>query len=284
MNNKNGFTIIELIIVILIISILVYLLIPVLTVYKSFFISKDPYPPRTYYKDVNEITYKDIKLYHYKKLKLPVFTDKTKITVLNFKDLNNTNVGIFVSDIFSSILQKHNNKVVDRSYIKKISKELKINETDSLSEFELIDKIGKVTTADFFIIGTITSYNYEAQKLFLPLKIREEDKKDYTNEYNECRDSYVNSWFVFWQSKKKSMKILRNTFEILSLEELEHDLRSHTKEEIRNIVSLGISAKIIDVRNSKVRWIGQAETIDLTLLNAATRILNEFYKSIQENK
>jgi len=59
--------------------------------------------------------------------------------------------------------------------------------------------------------------------------------------------------------------------------------KAHVRQ-TSTIASIGISAKVVDVRNARIVWMGQAETNDFTLVGGADRLVATFLASIQERQ
>jgi len=68
---------------------------------------------------------------------------------------------------------------------------------------------------------------------------------------------------------------------VLSLSELDTELKKTYISDARVIASVGISAKVIDVSKGEIIWLGQSETNDFTTVSATRRILDQFFSSIQ---
>ena len=64
------------------------------------------------------------------------------------------------------------------------------------------------------------------------------------------------------------------------MEELEEEYKKFSKEEFRIVATVGVSMKIVRVRDAKVVWAGQGETNDVSLVNGATRIVESFMETI----
>lgn len=244
-----------------------------------------PYLPRTYYEDIENVVIRDVKINSVKSKNGPIFNKNSKIAVLTFKSPEKTQGGVLVSDIFSLFLQEKGFNVVERDYINKILQEQKIimKRQAALSDLEIANKIGKLVAADFMVFGAVTLYNSEGQIIYLPIRIKKEDRDDYTKDYNIYREWYVNKFWPIFDSKQERVKKLRNEINVLSLEELEEEYKKVSKTEFKIIASIGISAKIVEVKSTKIYWMGQAETVDFTLVNGTNRIVEKFFSNIQSN-
>jgi len=245
-----------------------------------------PYSPRTYYGSVEQVVIKDVKANSIKLSKETLFAKNSKIAVLSFEAPEDNKGGILVSDIFSSLLQQQGFDVVERNHIDQILREQQLIGTGRtvLSDLEIASKLGKLIAADYMVFGAVTLYKSEGQTVYLPILIKTEDRDEYTKEYNRYKEWYLNKFWPLWTSKEERAKILRAELKIFSLEELEDELKKYSSTEFKVIASIGISAKVVNVRDAKIYWMGQAETTDFTLVNGTNRILTKFIEAIQSTE
>ncbi|OJJ19692.1 hypothetical protein BKI52_19360 [marine bacterium AO1-C] len=242
-----------------------------------------PYLPDFHYEDAKEVVIKPVKVNSVRATTRPLFNKQVKIAVLNFKSPNNTNGGVLISDVFASALQKNGYKITERDNIDLILKEQNLisGGSTNLSDLEIAQKLGQLLAADYMIFGAVTLYKSEGQNIHLPIKIKEKDRQEYQKEYEEYRKYFVGGWFPLFQSEKSRLKKMRKEHDVLSLPELDERLKKVSKKEFRTIASVGIAAKIVDVRNAKIVWMGQSETNDFTLVSGGKRIIAKFIESIQ---
>lgn len=244
-----------------------------------------PYPPRTYYGSAEDVIIKEVEINSVKGRISKIINRGERVAVLSFKSPGNTQGGALVSDIFSLMLQQNGVSVVERDHIDKVINEHKLINSDgaALSDLQVANKLGKLVSADYMIFGSVTLYKSEGQVIYLPVNVKQEDRESYMSEYSEYREWYLNSWswWPFSDSLEKRIKKLRVDDKVLSLSELEEELGKLTKTEFRNIASIGVSAKIVDVSTTKIDWMGQGETVDFTLVRGANRILDKFVISMQ---
>ena len=276
-NRNNGYTLIELLVSIIFIGILVLFALGVVSGCSS-----PPYLPRTEYGNTEEVVIRPFTPNTVKLRQGEIFSKDKKIAVFSFQSPNLTQGGALVSDMFSSVLQEKGFKVVERDNIDRILREQSLadEKRTSLTDLQIADRLGKLLAADYMIFGAVTLYQAEPQTLYIPIRLKKEDRADYEKEYNSYRDKYINSW-SFWISKEKKIKQLREDEKVLSLPEIETELAKLSKEEFRVIASVGISAKVVDVKKGEIVWLGQGETNDFTTVNATRRILDKFLESMQ---
>jgi hypothetical protein len=242
----------------------------------------EPYFPRTEYGTSEEVVVRPVSPNTVKLREGELFEEGSKVAVFQFQSPDMTQGGALVSDMFSSLLQEQGFSVVERDNIDSILREQNLvgeNRT-SLSDLQVADRLGKLTAADYMVFGSVTLYQAEPQTIYIPIRVKEEDRNDYEEEYSKYRRSYLNSW-DFWVPRERKIKRLREEANVFSLSEIETELTKTSKQEFRVIASVGISAKVVDVRRGEIIWLGQGETNDFTTVNATQRILNEFIKSIQ---
>jgi hypothetical protein len=250
-------------------------------------VPKKPYLPRTFYLDVKDVVIEDIEPIIIKTVDGPVFSQNSRIAVLNFHSPEKTQGGSLVSDMFASLLRKEGYQVFERDKIQRILDEQQRVEEGRVaqSDLEVAETLGKLETVDYMVFGAVTIYKSKAQSIYLPLRIKQEERERYIEEYQDYKDWHLNHWFpfplYFFEPEEEKLKILRHVEGVWSLEELENEYRKVLKRENRVIATMGISAKVVDVRTGGIIWTGQAETNDFTLVNGTARILNEFLTSMK---
>lgn len=277
-SNGKGFTLIELLVAVLFIGTLVLLSLGLVSGCSS-----PPYFPRTEYGTTEEVVIRPVNPNTVKLQQGHIFKKGSKIAVFSFQSPNLTQGGSLVSDMFSSLLQEQGFSVVERDNIDRILREQSLvgdTRTD-LSDLQIANKLGKLVAADYMIFGAVTLYQAEPQTIYIPIRIKKEDRADYEKEYSQYREKYINSW-KFWIPREKKIKQLREDEKVLSLPEIETELAKVSKQEFRVVASVGISAKVVDVEGGEIIWLGQGEANDFTTVNATQRILVDFIKSMQD--
>ncbi len=238
---------------------------------------KPPNLPKFYYDSIENIVINDFDINSFKNIRNPIFQKGKTYAVLNFTSPNNTRSGYLVSDIFASTIQKNGINIIERNELISLLNEQNI--PINANSIDYIDKVKSLQTIDYLIFGNVTLYKSEEHKINLPVRIDSLTRHVYMQDYL----AYKNQEQSRWETDEEIRKEFRS-LNIFSLEELEMEYEKSPKVEYHQIFTVGISAKIIDVKSSKIVWIGQGETSDFSAFNAANRILNKFYNSIQSNK
>ncbi|MDZ4786783.1 MAG: CsgG/HfaB family protein [bacterium] len=277
--NNEGFTLIELLVLIFVLLTLFGILVGLRGCAAS-----PPYFPRTDYGSAQEVVIKPANVNVIKLVKGSLFQKESKIAVFKFDSPNTTQGGALVSDMFSTLLQQKGFKVVERDNIDRILREQKLilEGKTIVSDLEVARRLGQLIAADYMVFGTVTLYQAEPQSIYIPIKIKKEDREEYEKEYTEYRDKYVNSWLSFWVPKDKKIKQLREDAKVLSISEIETELGKLAKNESRVIATVGISSKVVDVKSGGIIWQGQGEANDFTTVNASKRVLEDFIKAMQK--
>jgi hypothetical protein len=249
---------------------------------------RPPYPPRINYGNVEDVVIQDIGITSVKTTEGAVFGPDATIAIFNFESPQETQGGILVSDTFAAVLRREGYQVVERSELERILSEqqLLIDGQVVTNDLNIAQTLGQLEQADYMIFGAVTLYQSEGQTLFLPVRVHDDDRAVYEEEYSRYRDWYLNGFqlsFDRWlQDPSERLEKLRVEYGIPPLAELEYNLNQNPREEFRTVATIGISAKIVDVRTGEIVWMGQAETTDFTLVDGANRIVEEFFISITE--
>jgi curli biogenesis system outer membrane secretion channel CsgG len=249
---------------------------------------RPPYPPRLYFEDVENVVIQPISVYSVKNFQGALFDENSRIAVINFRSPEDTQGGVLVSDMFASILRREGFQVFERDRIERILDEQQLAQEGrlALSDSDIADILGGLESVDYMIFGAVTIYESEPQSIYLPVRIRDEDRERYEEQYTAYRNWYINDWFPlrlsYFESEEEKTRMIRSVEGVWSLEDLEEEINKFSRRESRVIATVGISAKIVDVRTGTIVWTGQSETVDFTLVNGSERILNGFLASIQQ--
>lgn len=245
-----------------------------------------PYMPRTYYAEVDEVIIREISVNSTNVSGDFIIPPNARIAIYNFESPKETQGGILASDTFAALLRQRGLEVFERDQINRILTEqnLIVEGKVVASDLEIAGKLGALETVDYMIFGAVTLYQSESQTIFRPVRIRQEDIPVYIDDYNEYREWYVDGFrplsIDYWTlSSSERAEKMRKELEVLSLEELQRELEETTVSEVRNVASIGISAKIIDIKSGEIVWMGQAETTDFTLVGGANRIIETLIES-----
>jgi len=247
--------------------------------------SKPTYP-RTYYDSLEDVVIQPVRFSWVKLTSGPIFAKDSGVAVFSFQSPEDNQGGALVSDVFAAALQREGIKVVERDNIEKILLEQDLAEGGraALSDLEVASRLGSLSAADYMVFGAVTLYKSEPQTVYLPVRIKTEDRDSYTAEYNTYRTWYVDKFWPFWKDSEQREKELRTEEGVYSLGELEEEMKKAHVRQTSTIASIGISAKVVDVRNARIVWMGQAETNDFTLVGGADRLVATFLASIQERQ
>jgi hypothetical protein len=244
---------------------------------------KEPYPPRVSFLSIEDVVIDPVEVNIVKTTNEKIFSGHPKIAVFDFEGPEETQGGVLISDMFTSILERQNiGEIIERDNINQILQEQKLlsqNQT-SLNEEEIANRLGKLISVDYMVFGSVTLYQSEPQTINVPIEINQEDLKNYAEEYEKYKEWYLNKLFPINAPEKERLKLLFNQENILSPNELENEYSSISRTTFEVVASVGISAKIINIKNGEVVWVGQGTTNDLTLVSATKRILEEFILSI----
>lgn len=244
-----------------------------------FFTPEKPYIPRFYYANHAGIIVTPVSLNVVKDNNQSLTTqDKDEFAVFRFDAPEGTQAGALAADIVALKLRKNGNSVLERDNIDRILNEQKI--ASSSTQLKDQQKIGKLLSVEYMIIGSVTFYDASPQTINIPLRLVDEDRVDYDNSYKKYKEWYINKWWPFFDTADVRVKKLRNDEKILSLEELEEEYKKYYVTQVKVVATVGISMKIVRVRDARIVWAGQAETNDTSLVDGTSRIVDAFIKNM----
>lgn len=250
-------------------------------VYWLFFTSpKKPYLPRFYYEDYRSVittpvSVNVVKDYSGSLLK-PEYGHQHAI--FRFDAPEGTQSGALVADVLALKLRKSKISILERDNIDRILNEQKLaSRSPRLADQQ---RIGQLLSVQYMAVGAVTFYDASPHAVVLPLKLVEEDRKEYRKQYDVYRKWYLDTWWPFAAPEEERIQRLRTDVKVLSLEELEEEYKKFNRSEFRVVATVGVSMKIIRVRDARIVWAGQGETNDVSLVNGVTRIVDEFIKSM----
>ena len=232
---------------------------------------KVPVPPKVEYPDPDSVAIKPLTLDIPENNSFKL-TKAHKIATMTFKQHEGTGAGSLVADSLILNLQRLGYNVIDREMIENVFKEQNLiaEGKTSLSDIEVSKKIGALFNADYFISGAITEYSAISQNVNLSPMIKESELSRYKDDYDE----YVK----YYQEEDLPLPE-----RIRSIQEWEIEYASKPKSSYINIAKVGITLKIVDIRTSKIVWVGMAYTSDLRLQNGMKRIVEEIIKRFSGN-
>ena len=130
----------------------------------------------------------------------PIMRTST-IGVMSFSASDNSNIGDTAADILSICLLREGYKIVERQNIKKIieEQEMAASKRQKLDDREIIQKIGKLTHADYIIFGSVTQNYYDLINPLIEYHIPNNEMK----EYQKRLSNYQNEVRLFKLEQKK---------------------------------------------------------------------------------
>lgn len=227
---------------------------------------KAPTPPKAIYPDPESVAIKPLSL---DEPENDYFTinKNNKIATMTFKQHEGSGAGSLVADSLILHLQRLGFNVIDREMIENVLKEQNIiaEGKTNLSDIEVSKKIGQLFHADYFISGAITEYSAQSQNISLSPSITDAEKDKYIQNYEaymaKFRDAGIDPPVV-----PKTMQ------------EWELEYASKPKSSFISIARVGITLKVVDIKTSKIVWVGIAHTSDLRLQEGMKRIVDGMIK------
>ena len=228
---------------------------------------KFPSPPKVVYPDPESVAIKPLSL-DIPDVNSFRMDSNSKIATMTFRQHEGSGAGALVADSLILNLQRLGFNVIDREMIESVLKEQDIiaEGKTTLSDLEVSKKIGQLFHADYFISGAITEYSAQSQNISLSPVIPPEEITRYTDSYNR--------YLKFYQDEEIAPPQIAK-----SIEEWELEYASRPKSSFISIARVGITLKVVDIKTSRIVWVGIAHTSDLRLQEGMKRIVDGMIKS-----
>jgi curli biogenesis system outer membrane secretion channel CsgG len=232
---------------------------------------KVPTPPKAIYPDPESVAVKPLTL------DVPdngfTIGKGTKIATMTFKQHEGSGAGALVADSLILHLQRLGYNVIDREMIESVLKEQNIiaEGKTNLSDLEVSKRIGQLFHADYFVSGAITEYSAQSQNIALSPSVSDEEKEKYIQKYDE----YMGIMRV---------NEIEPTVAPKTMQEWELEYASKPKSSYISIARVGITLKIVDIKTSKIVWVGIAHTSDTRLQEGMKRIVEGMIKSFTKKE
>ena len=265
-----------------------------------------PRPPKAHYQTVEEASITKANLDQHKDANFSL-KNRSKIAIMEFKEPIGSGAGSLAAD--QIILKLKNNgytKVIEREQIEKILHEQKTmaKGLTKLTDLEIAKRIGRLVSADYFMFGAVTEYKSDNMNIFISKIISDGEQQRYeidlqtyfeevkgydakmseykgqcqtyrvvTAGHGQCADNNAYKQAMAMAYGIKFDKTKETLPSVKSLEDWEEHFAEKSKQVFASVARVGLTAKIVDVRTSKVVWVGQANLRDTRLQKGMARII-----------
>ena len=221
-----------------------------------------PEPPAVSYPTPESVVITPVMLDNNKDQLLSI-SESDNIALLPFNEPAGSGAGSLMTDSLILSLKNRGYKVVDRDSIERIMKEhgMLAERKTSADDLEMINKLGKIISAKYFIFGAITDYSAKSETVSISPVIVDSEKGRYQKEFS--------AYNAYYASEEEQPPLT-----LKSLQTWEMDYVSKPKSYYITIARVGITAKMVDVSSTKIMWVGIANTTDMRLQEAVKRIAN----------
>ncbi|MCE2030367.1 penicillin-binding protein activator LpoB [Sessilibacter corallicola] len=194
-------------------------------------------------------------------------------------------------------------EVIDRSQINTIKSELELRDGNftNLSDKDQAKRIGKLISADYILDGNVIEYSSDQKIIALQRVFKRGEYDRYESEYND----FVSELLVTENKIKSDLggKILATTAlgkpaqdqlaeirrlrkDTLTPDAIREDLEYKQKSETRNIVSVGIAARLINVNTGEYMWLYNVEdrgfSTTETMDNAVDKLIGSLFQHTEQ--
>jgi len=225
-------------------------------------IPKFPSPPKVHYPSPESVAVSKLRLEANLQAWFKI-KPGAKIAIMPFKSRADSGAGSLAADSMILVLQMRGFNVIDREQIERIMREQNLVASGKarLTDLEISKRIGKLVNVDYFIFGSVTEYSAKSENIALSPVISETDLERYRQDLQKFED--------YWNSADKEPHRWPN-----SIQEWQIEYASKAKQSYINIARVGITAKIVDMKSTRIGWIGIANLSDLRLQQGMRRIIN----------
>ncbi|MDK9726384.1 MAG: CsgG/HfaB family protein [Sterolibacteriaceae bacterium MAG5] len=233
-----------------------------------------PMPPKGEWQTVRDIIVTPVALDSRREPWLNVTSGQT-VAIMNFKEQEGNGSGSLVADAFILDLQRKGHKVVDREHIEKLMKEqgLMAQGATKLTDIELVQRLGKLLQADYLVFGAVTEYKSENREVRVNRIIPDAELERYENQYQaylaNCRTS--------------QMMGAPCTTQVRSPQEY-READGATRQQFARVANVGLTAKLVEVKTSRIGWVGQTSLSDEKLQDGMKRIVEAMTKDFLTNE
>jgi len=223
-----------------------------------------PVPPKVRYPDPDTVAVTKPTLDSNKHAGLRLSKKKT-IAIMSFKEPEGSGAGSLMADSMILELQNRGFKVVDREQIEKLMREhgMMAGGKTRLTDLEISKKLGKLVQADYIMYGAITEYTAKSENISLSPVMHDSDIQRYEEDYRAFVDFY-----------RDNEDVVRIPTMPKSIQEWELDYASKARNSYINIARVGVTTKMVDVKSSKIVYVGISNVTDKRLQQGMKRIVN----------
>ncbi|MBF0194673.1 MAG: hypothetical protein HQL71_08940 [Magnetococcales bacterium] len=237
-----------------------------------------PKPPKVRYETVDEATVTPVTLNAYRSVEFNISKTNDTVAIMDFQQpKEKEGSGALVADSFIMDMQRRGYQIIEREKIKNIMEEqIRISEdATKLSDLDVAKRVGKLLQADYFLIGAVTEFESSSQVVPLSKILQSSDIDRYTSQqeaYEDQRPKKEKACKEYLEHFKNAKCIMPPS---TTLDEWNEKIAGKSKNAFAPIARVGLTSKLIDVKTSKIVWVGQANVSDNNLQKGMTRITSK---------
>lgn len=260
-------------------------------------VPKAPTPPQTRWQTIDEVRGKDLSKPESEWVNQALSLKETPIGVLGFEgdERGRNSASQDVSRLLAKLSREGRITAVDREQIDKIRQEIESaqNEETTLKPAELAKLVGERVAVRYLLVGAVLQYDNQQtsvplRKLFLDGEVSRY-RKDYDAFIQELDNlevvikdklslEFINPTLVPSDARPKLQQIAVLRQQVWSPEKFMQDIDDRQRIEFASIATVGINARLIDVRTGQFAWFFEGEFQGASLNNTmdvASEILVE---------